>query len=202
MKNIFLSTSSHLWAWYLRHRGAQVGKNFSVNGKISFLLRNNAKFSNLVIGDNVTFNGPIYIRIRKNGSIILGDGVTAGPEVWLVAANNCTLAAGSNSILGSYNILNGGHGITIGENCLFAAFVYVNTSDHSFQKGKLIQEQGYFGAPIKIGTDVWLGGHCFINKGVNINSGAVVGSGSIVTHDVPENAIVGGNPAKIIKYRK
>lgn len=52
-----------------------------------------------------------------------------------------------------------------------------------------------------VGNDVWLGAHCVIRSGLVIGDGAVVASGSVVTKDVPPYAIVGGNPAKIIRYR-
>ena len=54
---------------------------------------------------------------------------------------------------------------------------------------------------IVIGNDVWIGYGATILSGVNIGDGAIVGGGSLVTKDVPPYAIVGGNPAKIIKYR-
>lgn len=54
---------------------------------------------------------------------------------------------------------------------------------------------------IVIGNDVWIGSSAIILSGVNIGQGAVIGAGSVVTKDVPPYAIVGGNPAKIIRYR-
>lgn len=54
---------------------------------------------------------------------------------------------------------------------------------------------------IKIGNDVWIGANCFILDGVTIGNGSVIAAGSIVTADVPDYAIVGGVPAKLIKYR-
>ena len=55
--------------------------------------------------------------------------------------------------------------------------------------------------PIRIGSDVWIGSHVIVMGGVTIGDGAVVAAGSIVTKDVPPFAIVGGVPAKIIKFR-
>lgn len=55
--------------------------------------------------------------------------------------------------------------------------------------------------PINIGNDVWIGSRAIILDGVNIGNGAVIAAGAVVTKDVPPYAIVGGVPAKVIKYR-
>ena len=53
-----------------------------------------------------------------------------------------------------------------------------------------------------IGDDVWIGARVIILKGVYVGKGAVIAAGAILTKDVPEYAIVGGVPAKVIKYRE
>ena len=55
--------------------------------------------------------------------------------------------------------------------------------------------------PVNIGHDVWIGTRAIIMDGVNVGNGAVIAAGAVVTKDVPPYAIVGGVPAKIIKYR-
>ena len=55
--------------------------------------------------------------------------------------------------------------------------------------------------PITVGHDVWIGARAFVRDGVKIGNGAVVAAGAVVVKDVPDYAIVGGVPAKIIRYR-
>lgn len=63
------------------------------------------------------------------------------------------------------------------------------------------EKEAWSKGPIIIGDDVWIGMDSMILSGVTIGQGAVIAAGSVVTKDVPPYAIVGGNPAKVIKYR-
>ena len=54
---------------------------------------------------------------------------------------------------------------------------------------------------VEIGSDCWIGQRCFLVGGIKIGHGAVVLAGAVVTKDVPPYAIVGGVPAKILRYR-
>lgn len=57
------------------------------------------------------------------------------------------------------------------------------------------------GGPVTIGNDVWIGQNVLIQQGVTIGDGAVIAAGAVVTKDVPPFAMVGGTPARIIRYR-
>lgn len=61
--------------------------------------------------------------------------------------------------------------------------------------------QGMRISEVVIGNDVWIGMRVIIMPGVKIGNGVVIGAGAVVTKDVPDFAIVGGVPAKIIRYR-
>ena len=54
---------------------------------------------------------------------------------------------------------------------------------------------------LEIGNDVWIAANVVITEGLKIGDGAVIGAGAVVTHDIPPYAIVGGVPAKVIRYR-
>ena len=87
-------------------------------------------------------------------------------------------------------------GIEIGDNVLIGQQVVIATLNHDLIPQK---RANMLPAPIKIGNDVWIGAHATILSGVTIGNGAVVAAGAVVTKDVPENTVVGGVPAKIIK---
>ncbi len=93
--------------------------------------------------------------------------------------------------------------VIIGNNVMMGPDCVIYTRNHAFSDvDKPMNQQGFAASkPVCIGDDVWIGGQVIILPGVHVGSHAVIGAGSVVTKDVPEYAIVGGNPAKVLKYR-
>ncbi|MCM1541240.1 MAG: sugar O-acetyltransferase [Blautia sp.] len=88
--------------------------------------------------------------------------------------------------------------VTMGDNVLIAPNVSIYTAGHPIHPDS--RNSGYeYGIPVTIGNNVWIGGSAVILPGITIGDNAVVGAGSVVTKDIPDNMIVAGNPAKIIR---
>ncbi len=91
--------------------------------------------------------------------------------------------------------------ITIEDNVLIGSGVHIYVSNHKYgAKNATIMEQGHFEAKnTTLKKGCWIGANAILLPGVTIGYNAIVGAGSIVTKDVPDNVIVAGNPAKILK---
>jgi maltose O-acetyltransferase len=88
--------------------------------------------------------------------------------------------------------------ICIGDNCLIGPGVHIYTATHPLDPIERNTSLEY-GIPVMIGHNVWIGGRTVINPGVKIGNNVVIGSGAVVTKNVPDNVVIAGNPAKIIK---
>ena len=90
--------------------------------------------------------------------------------------------------------------VCIGNHVNLAQGITVTALNHNFaDTNRRIDEQGISTRPVVIGDDVWIGANAVILPGVTIGRHVVVAAGAVVTKDVPENTIVAGVPAKVIK---
>ncbi len=109
---------------------------------------------------------------------------------------------GNNSGIG-INASIGGKCI-IGDDVMMGPECIIYTRNHKFDDTKAtMRGQGFQEVKtVYIGNDVWIGGRVIILPGVHIGSHCIIGAGSVVTKDIPDWAIVAGNPAVVKKYRK
>ena len=115
--------------------------------------------------------------------------------------NGNRLSIGDRSQLGQNSRLNGT--ITIGNDCVMGPDVVMMATSHEFKSLEIpINLQGSKKEePIIIGDDCWIGTRVIILPGVHIGAHCIVGAGSVVTKSFPDNCIIAGVPAKLIKYR-
>lgn len=138
---------------------------------------------------------------KLNGSdISSGKSFFSGTGCFVSRKNKIRI--GENFYMGNYCHLSAN--ALIGDNVLFASYVSLVGGDHIIDYIDVpIREAGRSKLKfIIIEDNVWIGHGAIIMHGVKIGSGAVVAAGSVVTKDIPTNAVYGGNPAKLIRYRK
>jgi len=157
-----------------------------------FYLRNCTK-----VGHLVTLRGKP--RIDAQGEITLGNRV----KIWshiaqtqISAGKNAILWIGADTFINVGAVISARHQISIGENCQIANQVIIMDSDFHGVGQRCEFESP---TPIIIEDNVWLATRAIVLKGVRIGKGAVVAAGAVVTKDVPENTLVAGVPAKVIR---
>jgi acetyltransferase-like isoleucine patch superfamily enzyme len=156
----------------------------------------------VIIGDNVEINalskkGVKFgnnVSIQKNTIIectgvirALGEGIEIGNNVGI--AQNCFIQVRGK--------------VEIGNNVIFGPGVYIFSENHVFDNPDLpVSVQGEKRKGVRIEEGVWIGTRSVILDGITIGKNSIIAAGSIVNKDVPSFSIVGGVPAKIIKFRK
>jgi len=146
------------------------------------------------------------------GIQVLGaEGIHIGPRFF--CGRDCSLYAdgGGKISIGERVALNAdvslnaaiGGQIHIGDNVLVGPRVLMRATDHAFSRTDVpIWQQGHIPGVIRIEDDVWIGGNVTILGGSTIGKGAVVAAGALVNGDVPSYAVVGGVPARHLKWRE
>ncbi|MEM1107582.1 MAG: acyltransferase [Planctomycetota bacterium] len=150
-------------------------------------------------GDCV-FGADVYIspdcsvavkRLRFGERTYIGSETQIGPDVEMGA--HCTANAGA-TVRGR---------VTMGDGVRIASYAQVVGFNHGIDDlTKPIHQQPLTTRGITIGDDVWIGANALVLDGVTIGSHAIVAAGAVVTKDVPDWAIVGGNPARLIRSRR
>mgnify|MGYP003308158982 CR=1 FL=1 len=164
---------------------AQVGKNLEVGVHSNCTAE---KKGLIKIGDNCAIAGSLYS--MADGKIEIGD--------YTEIRENSVVGSVESVKIGSYVMIS--NNIRIYDN---------NNHPTDPAKRKEMCKNGFYGEawrwtywdhkPVVIEDNVWIGQYVTILKGVRIGKGAIIGTKAVVTKDVPENTIVAGNPARIVK---
>ena len=175
--NIFKKISKRLNTWLYFHVAIKKPSSYSRKGRFAHKLRERTARKFLVY-------------VGKDVNIEKGALITSSMEI------------GDRSGVGINAVMHGK--VIIGKDVMMGPECIIYTRNHAFSRTDIPMNQQGFSEekPVIIGDDVWIGGRVTILPGVHIGNGAIIGAGAVVTKNVPEYAIVGGNPAKVLKYRK
>lgn len=123
-------------------------------------------------------------------------------HMWANFFDPSGIRIGQDTIVGDHAFMDGRAPLSIGNHVDIASSVMIYNSEHNInEEGFAVIEKVTVG-PVVIGDYVFIGPRVIILPGVKIGKGAVIGAGAVVTKDVPDFAIAGGVPAKIIGERK
>ncbi len=144
--------------------------------------------------------GSKYIRRLLCKVIFKKAGSNLNIEHGAFFASGLEIEVGDNSGLGLDCRVTGP--LKIGSDVMMGPDVMIFTQNHETVRLDIpMRLQTAPKKPVVIEDDVWISARVIILPGVTVHKGAIIGAGAVVTKDVPEYAVVGGNPARIIKYR-
>jgi acetyltransferase-like isoleucine patch superfamily enzyme len=133
--------------------------------------------------------------------------VTLGRWSWVgrgckIRAHEGHVSIGAKSVLGEDCTISAYQHVSIGRECIVADRVMMIDFDHGVvEVERPIRRQGIYKRDVRVGDNVWIGYGACVLRGVTVGDNCVIGTSSVVTRDVPDNAVVGGIPARVIRMR-
>ena len=170
----------------------------------------------------ILWGKPIILRGKKSrckvlglspGRLVIGDHLVMGNQIrknQIGLIQPCILnisTPGSQLVIGDHVGISGSticatKSVTIGDHTMIGSGCLITDTDsHSLDYMERRNGAEPVSCPITIGNDVFIGARSIILKGVTIGDRAIVGAGSVVTHDVPADCTVAGNPARVLRQR-
>jgi acetyltransferase-like isoleucine patch superfamily enzyme len=161
---------------------------------------------------------PAGWRWRSDGPFFLGRGlelkiepageIRFGRFVWIgdgtkIRCHEGAVEIGAKTVMGQECTISAYQHVRIGEECVIADRAMFIDFDHGIvEVERPIRLQGIYKRDVEVGNNVWIGYGACILRGVSVGDNSVIGTNSVVTKDVPANAVVGGIPARIIRMRE
>jgi galactoside O-acetyltransferase len=166
--------------------------------------------SGCIVGEDSVLSARVYQADREKGAVIVGrECVING--LLVIERASAVLRIADNVFVNHFTIFDCATSITVEDDVLIAYHCFISdTNNHSLaystRKHDLRKARDgapdwtpVKSAPVHIGRGAWIGAYSIIQKGVRVGVGSIVAAGSVVTKDVPDWTMVGGNPAKVIR---
>lgn len=186
--------------------------------KVLFFLKNP---KGMLLGKGVSFFNPtkmswgkflrlgnqVAISALSKSGIQFGDNVSIGAFSRVIVSTSLNdigdkIVIGNNVGIGEFAYLGGAGSLEIGDECIVGQYLSCHPENHNYADISVsIRHQGVSRKGIKIGKNCWIGSKVTILDGVEIGDGSIIAAGSVVNKSFPENSIIGGVPAKLLKTR-
>ena len=143
----------------------------------------------------------VVIQIGRRGRVELGRWSWLGHGT-KIRCHEGVVSIGAKTVLGQECTISAYQHVSIGRECVIADRVMLIDFDHgTVEVERPIRLQGIYKRDVRVGHNVWIGYGACILRGVTVGDNAVIGTNSVVTKDVPANAVVGGVPARVLRMR-
>jgi acetyltransferase-like isoleucine patch superfamily enzyme len=150
----------------------------------------------------VFFGRGLEIEISPRGTVGFGRFVWIGDRT-KIRCHEGEVEIGRKTVIGQECTISAYQRVRIGEQCVIADRAMFIDFDHGVvEVERPIRQQGIYKRDVVVGSNVWIGYGACVLRGVHIGDNAVVGTNSVVTRDVPANAVVGGVPARVLRMRE
>jgi acetyltransferase-like isoleucine patch superfamily enzyme len=155
-----------------------------------------------LVTDGLAFVGPgVTLEIKPGARLVLGR--------WSWIGHGCKIRVhegevriGAKSVLGQECTVSAYQHVSIGRECVIADRVMLIDFDHGVvDVERPIRLQGIYMRDVRVGNNVWIGYGACVLRGVTVGDNSILGTYAVVTKDVPENAVVAGIPARVIRTR-
>src|SRR5215210_358150 len=152
--------------------------------------------------DGMLFLGRrLQVQIARRGRVRFGRFVWVG-DGSKIRCHEGEVEIGDKTVLGQDCTISAYQRVRIGEQCVIADRAMFIDFDHGMvEVERPIRTQGIYKRDVEVGSNVWIGYGACLLRGVTVGDNAVIGTNSVVTRDVPANAVVGGVPAKVLRMR-
>src|SRR6476469_1264836 len=152
--------------------------------------------------DGPFFLGPkLELHVEPRGEIRFGRFVWIGDGT-KIRCQEGLVEIGAKSGLGQECTISAYQHVRIGEQCVIADRAMCIDFDHGIvEVERPIRLQGIYKRDVEVGSNVWIGYGACILRGVTVGDNAIIGTNTVVTKDVPDNAVVVGAPARVVRMR-
>ena len=150
----------------------------------------------------VFFGRHLQLQIAKRGEIRFGRLCWIGDGT-KIRSHEGVVEIGAKTVMGQECTISSYKRVRIGEQCVIADRAMFIDFDHGVvDVERAIRQQGIYMRETIVGSNVWIGYGACILRGVHVGDNAIIGTNSVVTRDVPANAVVAGVPARVIRMRE